>query len=215
MDCQTFSRPLPSSATLDYLRQQEQPELLKYSINDPQSFDYWDVVFKLVMGGDIERAVEFLILHSEIAATFLLSNEGSVSHSGSYRSPFDRSQCVALFDLMMSHPYARLIASADTDSSLDASSFYNWQAKLKGFRQSQTDVLVHIPQLDRLLCILLGEMKDLADVADGDWMLLSHAMLLYVCPPPLTRLNLAQVIGEAVKYSQDSIMYVLFSVFCS
>lgn len=191
-------------AFMELLKLQEQPELLKSDGNDAQSFDYWDVVFKLVMQGCLEDAIEVMVMHSEISSAFILnSDDASSSSAFSQYSTLDPAQCRALFDLMLMHPYYDLTDDVSADASRRNQrpilSFSVWQAQVKNLLHSQNELLVRIPQLDKVLRILLGEMEELSEMAGSDWILMSLAMLFYVYPPPLTRVNLSQIVNEAVQ----------------
>lgn len=181
----------------------DQPELLKVSALDAATFNYWDIVYKMVVQGNTLLACEALSLHSEMAQ--LLNNPSNTRMTGGV----DRAHCQSLFDAILTHPYIPLIngemSTQDESILLSQQSqmlnkFNAWSDKVRRLRASNNALLMRIPQLDTILRILLGEMETLSEVVDRDWMGLTLSMLLFVYPPPLTRSNLGQVVEEALGY---------------
>ncbi|KAJ1438540.1 Nup85 nucleoporin-domain-containing protein [Ochromonadaceae sp. CCMP2298] len=195
--------PLPLDVFVEQLLNADQPELITGA---GSSWGYWELVYQLVLQGSLGAASALLQAHSEIQAA--LESGGMQGLAG---ASISRAQCLALFEVLASHPFAALTADAgvlDTAASI-ASEFSSWQQRVAKLRQSNNALLTSVPELDTVLRALLGEASTLEQLSrqpmpasEGfHWARLCVGMLLYVHPPPLHRGDLGRVVEQCVRLS--------------
>jgi hypothetical protein len=191
---QEICYPPSLSSPLERFLQLDEPE----SVTTQPSglLGYWDVLYSLILQGNLSAACELLQLHSEIGTAPMSGPAGAIT----------QAQCRMLVEVLSTHPFASLTvgnALQQPGGNMSAE-FSSWQHRVRKLRQSELPLLAGIPELDAALRILLGEAAALdlhSGIARGGewaWGKLAIAQLLYVHPPPLGQQDLARVLEDCM-----------------
>mmetsp|Transcript_9029 Transcript_9029/g.13568 ORF Transcript_9029/g.13568 Transcript_9029/m.13568 type:complete len:835 (+) Transcript_9029:91-2595(+) len=178
--------PILVTEKLDYYKSIAEPELSDLS-NDNQQLvgGFWGLIFDLVLRGDLNTAWEVLSLHSEISAL-----------------PDKNPDFKSLRHIFTSHPLCR--ESLEGVSLREMYSLWKeWHQCVDSIR-AESPLTGNIPELDRLLRVMLGDKKTLQSVVHqqeetrNNWYVMSVSLLLF-SQPALSRPDVGRVLEEGMR----------------
>lgn len=193
---------IPLDILIFEFNQYSQPErsiVMSSVFNNNQPVKYWDLIYELTMQGNLFHVCALLKIHSELSGylngiddddenssfrrSSVKSNGTQQNKSSSSLSSYT-NQCIQLFDILSSHPYAKYIYNhhqqslqrSDNNStsinSIHQSTilqtkvlsnitidFKTWQSRVMKLRRNSHEnaLLNSIPELDTILRIILGD----------------------------------------------------------
>ena len=177
-------------------------------------------MYATLLQGDLTTACEILMLHSALNPYAEQINEYAYTGDGdsdvllSGASEIDVSQCLALIRTLLAHPFANNVTNGAREVPVKVipAAFNAWRNRVRRLRSlsDRLPILLRIPELDTVFRILLGEAAllqqlvvrgvGLADDAEElRWTGLCLSTLLYVRPPPLSRVDLTTIIDQAAN----------------
>lgn len=165
------------------------------------------------------------MLHSELspyaeeinAFVFTGDSDSDVLPTGARE--IDSNQCLALIRTLLAHPFAEKVRSGACNVPIKVipAAFSAWRNRVLRLRalSDRLPILLRIPELDTVFRILLGDTTllqqlvargiGLADDAEElRWTGLCLSTLLYVHPPPLSRVDLTVLVDQAAKLLPSS-----------
>jgi len=197
---------IPLDILIFEFNQYSQPErsiVMSSVFNNNQPVKYWDLIYELTMQGNLFYVCELLKIHSELSGYLngidddddnssnrrsgVKSNrtqQNKSSSSSSSSSSSYTNQCIQLFDILSSHPYAKYIdnhqqqshqRSDNNSTSINSNhqstilqtkvlsnitiDFKTWQSRVMKLRRNshENTLLISIPELDTILRIILGD----------------------------------------------------------
>lgn len=185
---------------------------IKLLIND---FN-WDIIYSFILNGRLTEAWELLQVHKTIKN---INNSRSNSNSNSNGSVSDYRILDYIKEILFDHPYSDLVSNGLDDLSEEelleiengtlALKFHKWQAKVTKVFDSSSSILSKIPELDNVFQILLGR-SDVSynccinDKSNDNWLIYSLSLLLYVYPPPLSKVSICRIVEDAMNKMMKS-----------
>jgi hypothetical protein len=196
---------IPLDIFIFEFNQYSQPErsiAMSAVFNNNQPVKYWDLIYELTMQGNLFYVCELLKIHSELSGylngiddddddddnsnrrSSVKSNRTQQNKSSSSSLSSYTNQCIQLFDILSSHPYAKYIYNhhqqshqrGDNNSTSINSNhqstilqtkvlsnitidFKTWQSRVMKLRRNSHEnaLLNSIPELDTILRIILGD----------------------------------------------------------
>ena len=193
---------IPLDILIFEFNQYSQPErsiVMSSVFNNNQPVKYWDLIYELTMQGNLFYVCELLKIHSELSGylngidddddnssnrrSSVKSNRTQQNKSSSSSSSSYTNQCIQLFDILSSHPYAKYIynhqqshqRSDNNSTSINSNhqssilqtkvlsnitiDFKTWQSRVMKLRRNshENTLLISIPELDTILRIILGD----------------------------------------------------------
>ena len=177
-------------------------------------------MFSTLLQGDLTSTCHILMLHSELSPyaeqinAYVFTGDNESDMLPSEAREIDSNQCLELIRTLLAHPYAEKVRSGACEVPIKVipAAFSAWRSRVLRLRalSDRLPILLRIPELDTVFRILLGDMTilqqlvargiGLADDAEElRWTGLCLSTLLYVHPPPLSRVDLTVLVDQAAK----------------
>ena len=173
----------------------ENYKILKAKRPKPETNDrYWSLLYQLCMRGHLDEVISLLQIHSTVC---------SISNSKKKDAIDERALLNNFFEILRSYPRVNNANSVSNDQQIDlrkiSAEFQLWYERVRKFQQTSSKLITYIPELSTAIRILLGEMETLKEFCNDKWTNLTLALLLYVYPPPLTKIDLSKIVDEAMN----------------
>jgi hypothetical protein len=163
-------------------------------LDRPESSEaYWRLIYRLVMRGKMQEARRLLELHSEGGNAFLGVFKDSLGGQPSFQL-----FCSFLGDYLVRMPAVKgAFATPD-----QLATFKQWQRKMSEFAHTHPEYLQEHKELARILRIVQGNQRAIAEVAD-DWKELLVASLIF-CDPDVKTAYMEPLFKKCIESKSQS-----------
>lgn len=167
----------------------ENYKILKSMKPKPETNErYWSLFYQLCLRGHLDEAISLFQIHSIVC---------SIGSSKKKDTSDEKAMINTFFEILRAYP--RFNSDQQLDLRKVSTDFQNWYERVRKFQLTSAKLISHIPELCTALKILLGDMETLKEYCNEKWTNLTLALLLYVYPPPLTKIDLSKIVEEAMN----------------